>query len=42
MKKNIQDAWWNHFVASRRDTVGLDSSVILYVIALRHSAIPLD
>ncbi|OQR96182.1 glycyl-tRNA synthetase [Thraustotheca clavata] len=29
MKKNIQDAWWRHFVQSRTDCVGLDSSVIL-------------
>ncbi|RHY80579.1 hypothetical protein DYB37_008676 [Aphanomyces astaci] len=29
MKKNIQDAWWKHFVQSRTDCVGLDSSVIL-------------
>ena len=29
MKKNILDKWWKDFVVSRRDIVGLDSSIIL-------------
>lgn len=30
LKKNIIDAWWNEYVRSRRDIVGLDSSIILH------------
>jgi glycyl-tRNA synthetase len=30
LKKNIQDLWWQEFVRSRRDMVGLDSSIILH------------
>lgn len=30
LKKNIQDAWWQNFVRSRADMVGLDSSIILH------------
>ena len=28
LKKNIKDAWWQHFVTQREDVVGLDSSII--------------
>ena len=28
LKKNIKDAWWNHFVTQREDVVGVDSSII--------------
>jgi len=28
LKKNLKDAWWNHFVTQREDVVGLDSSII--------------
>ncbi len=30
LKKNISDAWWQYFVRSRPDMVGLDSSIILH------------
>lgn len=30
LKKNITDAWWQYFVRSRPDMVGLDSSIILH------------
>lgn len=30
LKKNIMDAWWKHFVRSRRDMVGIDSSILLH------------
>jgi glycyl-tRNA synthetase len=30
LKKNIADAWWQFFVRSRPDMVGLDSSIILH------------
>jgi glycyl-tRNA synthetase len=30
LKKNIIDAWWQYFVRSRADMVGLDSSIILH------------
>ncbi len=30
LKKNIIDAWWQFFVRSRADMVGLDSSIILH------------
>jgi glycyl-tRNA synthetase len=30
LKKNITDAWWQYFVRSRADMVGLDSSIILH------------
>ncbi|MDE2312188.1 MAG: glycine--tRNA ligase [Patescibacteria group bacterium] len=30
LKKNITDAWWQFFVRSRPDMVGLDSSIILH------------
>lgn len=30
LKKNISDAWWQFFVRSRADMVGLDSSIILH------------
>lgn len=30
LKKNIIDAWWQYFVRSRPDMVGLDSSIILH------------
>lgn len=30
LKRNIQDLWWNVFVRSRDDMVGLDSSIILH------------
>ncbi len=30
LKKNIIDAWWQFFVRSRPDMVGLDSSIILH------------
>ncbi len=30
LKKNIIDAWWQYFVRSRLDMVGLDSSIILH------------
>jgi glycyl-tRNA synthetase len=30
LKKNIMDAWWQYFVRSRPDMVGLDSSIILH------------
>lgn len=30
LKKNIMDAWWQHFVRARRDMVGLDSSILLH------------
>ncbi|MBU1682370.1 glycine--tRNA ligase [Patescibacteria group bacterium] len=29
LKKNIQDAWWNFFVRSRLDMVGLDAAVLM-------------
>jgi len=29
LKKNIKDSWWKHFVTSREDMVGLDSSILL-------------
>lgn len=29
MKRNIEALWWRDFVQSRRDCVGLDSSIIL-------------
>jgi glycyl-tRNA synthetase len=29
LKNNIKKLWWNFFVTSRRDMVGLDSSIIL-------------
>ncbi len=29
LKKNIKDLWWRKFVTSRRDVVGLDSSILL-------------
>ena len=29
LKENIKRQWWRHMVTSRRDVVGLDSSVIL-------------
>lgn len=29
LKKNISDAWWQYFVRSRSDVIGLDSSIIL-------------
>mmetsp|Transcript_15376 Transcript_15376/g.38131 ORF Transcript_15376/g.38131 Transcript_15376/m.38131 type:complete len:590 (-) Transcript_15376:1372-3141(-) len=28
LKKNLKDAWWQHFVTQREDVVGLDSSII--------------
>lgn len=28
LKNNIKQAWWKHFVQSRRDVVGLDSAII--------------
>lgn len=28
LKKNIKDQWWKHFVQTREDVVGLDSSII--------------
>jgi glycyl-tRNA synthetase len=28
LKKNVKDAWWQHFVTRREDVVGLDSSII--------------
>jgi glycyl-tRNA synthetase len=30
LKKNITDLWWQYFVRSRPDMVGLDSSIILH------------
>lgn len=30
LKKNIIDLWWQYFVRSRHDMVGLDSSIILH------------
>ena len=30
LKKNIVDLWWKNFVRSRRDMVGIDTSVILH------------
>ncbi len=30
LKKNIIDLWWRNFVRSRRDMVGLDTSIILH------------
>lgn len=30
LKKNISDSWWQTFVRSRTDMVGLDSSIILH------------
>lgn len=29
LKKNIKDLWWKKFVTSRKDVVGLDSSILL-------------
>lgn len=28
LKKNVKDAWWNNFVQSREDVVGVDTSII--------------
>ncbi len=30
LKKNIVDLWWKNFIRSRRDMVGIDTSVILH------------
>ncbi|MGL4951974.1 MAG: glycine--tRNA ligase, partial [Mycoplasma sp.] len=27
LKKNIKDLWWNHFVISKSDIVGLDTNI---------------
>ena len=29
LKRNVKDLWWKRFVASRRDVLGLDSSILL-------------
>ncbi|MEM7672026.1 MAG: glycine--tRNA ligase [Verrucomicrobiota bacterium] len=29
LRKNIKDAWWQHFVQTREDIVGLDASIIM-------------
>ncbi len=29
LKNNIKDAWWNFFVRSRRDMVGLDAAILM-------------
>lgn len=30
LKKNIQDAWWKKFVASRPDMIGLDAQILMH------------
>lgn len=29
LKNNVKDAWWNYFVRSRRDMVGIQSSILM-------------
>lgn len=37
LKKNIVDLWWKNFVRSRRDMVGIDSSIILHPLTWKAS-----
>jgi len=30
LKKNIQDAWWKKFIASRPDMIGLDAQILMH------------
>ena len=29
LKNNIQQAWWNFFVRSRKDVVGIDAAILM-------------